>query len=77
TEIKKTGISEVIEKNGYYFVIQVKNILPESEKTMAESKGKLISDYQQFLEKNWVDALKNEFKVIINQPVFDAIKKQM
>jgi len=77
TEIMKTGISEVIEKNGYYFVIQVKNILPESEKTMAESKGKLISDYQQFLEKNWVDALKNEFKVIINQPVFDSIKKQM
>ena len=30
-------------------------------KTLEECKGKVINDYQQFLEENWVKDLKNEF----------------
>jgi peptidyl-prolyl cis-trans isomerase SurA len=36
-----------------------------------------MSDYQQFLESNWVNELKKEFDVKIQPDVFASIKKQL
>jgi len=36
-----------------------------------------MSDYQQFLESNWVNDLKKEFVVKVQPEVFYAIKKQL
>ena len=35
------------------------------------------SDYQQFLENNWVDELKTEFTIKINTEVFSKVKNQL
>jgi hypothetical protein len=42
-------------------------------KTLDECKGKTINDYQQYLEENWVKDLKGEFKVEVNQDVFEKV----
>ena len=73
----ETGISEIIKDGEYYFVIKVNNTLPAGPKTLDECKGKVINDYQQYLEENWVIDLKNEFKVEVNQAVFENVKKQL
>ena len=36
-----------------------------------------INDYQQFLEATWVDDLKKEFTVKINQETFEIAKQQL
>ncbi len=73
----EAGISEIIKEGEYYFVTKVNAILPSGPKALDECKGKAINDYQQFLEDNWVKDLKNEFKVEVNQTVFENIKKQL
>ena len=71
------GVSDVFKEGEYYFVTKVDKILPESVKTLDECKGKIVNDYQQYLEQRWVDDLKQEFIVKINQDVFESIKKQL
>lgn len=71
------GVTKITKKGEYYFVGNVHNIKPETPKTMEECKGKLISDYQQYLESNWVSDLKQDFNVKINQDVFDQVKANM
>ena len=71
------GVSDVFKEGEYYFVTNVEKILPESVKTLDECKGKIVNDYQQYLEQRWVDDLKQEFTVKINKDVFDRVKKQL
>jgi len=73
----ETGISEISKEGEYYFVNKVNKTLPAGPKALDECKGKVINDYQQYLEENWVKDLKNEFKVEVNQTVFESIKKQL
>ena len=70
----KTGISNVFKDQDFYFVNQVIKVIPARAKTLDEVRGKAINDYQQFLEDNWVNNLKKEFKVSINQEVFANTK---
>jgi peptidyl-prolyl cis-trans isomerase SurA len=71
------GLSEITNKGEYYFITKVNKVLPAGAKSLEECKGKLVNDYQQYLEQNWVDELKKEFTVKVNQDVFETIKKQI
>ncbi|MET0760145.1 MAG: peptidylprolyl isomerase [Flavobacterium sp.] len=73
----QTGVSDIIKEGEYYFVTKVNKVLPAGPKTLEECKGKVINDYQQYLEENWVKDLKKEFKVEVNQPTFEKVKKQL
>jgi peptidyl-prolyl cis-trans isomerase SurA len=73
----ETGISEILKDGEYYFVTKVNATLPAGPKELDQCRGKAINDYQQYLEENWVKDLKNEFKVEVNQTVFENIKKQL
>ena len=71
------GISNVFKEGEYYFVTKVDKVLPAAPKTLDECKGKVVNDYQQYLEQRWVDDLKKEFTVKVNNDAFDHIKKQL
>ncbi|MEI7509466.1 MAG: peptidylprolyl isomerase [Flavobacterium sp.] len=71
------GVSEITNKGEYYFITKVNKVLPSGVKTLEECKGKIVNDYQQYLEQNWVDELKKEFTVKINEDVFEKVKKQI
>ena len=73
----KVGTSEIVKQGDYYFVTKIEKVLPAGSKTFDESKGKVINDYQTYLEQNWVSNLKKEFTVKINQDVFEKVKKQI
>jgi len=57
--------------------MNVKKIKPAQTKELDECKSKVINDYQQHLEATWVDELKKEFSVKVNQDVFEKVKKQI
>jgi peptidyl-prolyl cis-trans isomerase SurA len=72
-----TGVTALTLKDKYYFVVNVKNTKEAGPKEFVDCKGKVISDYQQYLENNWVDELKKEFQVKVNTDVFVKVKQQL
>ena len=76
--ISKTGVAQnIVNKDGYYYVARIKEIKPQQTKLLEECKGKVVSDYADYLEKNWIDNLKKEFKISINNDVFNKVKQQL
>ncbi|QYJ68416.1 peptidylprolyl isomerase [Flavobacterium litorale] len=73
----KEGVSKIIQEDDYYYVINTNQVLPASAKSFTECKGRVINDYQQYLESTWVDTLRDEFTVKINQNAFEKVKKQL
>jgi peptidyl-prolyl cis-trans isomerase SurA len=71
------GVSDVFSEGEYYFVTKVDKVMPAGVKTLEECKGKLINEYQQYLELRWVDDLKSEFTIKINKDAFEHVKKQL
>lgn len=71
------GVTSIVSKDNYYFVVNVKEVKEAGNKDFTDCKGKVISDYQQFLESNWVNELRKEFEVKINQDVFNKVKQQL
>ena len=71
------GVSPVVTKDEYYFVVDVTEVKQIEAKKLTECTGKVVNDYQQFLEANWVDELKKEFKIKVNSDVFQTVKKQL
>lgn len=72
-----TGVSEITKEGAFYFVTKVNKVLVAGNKTLEECKGKVINDYQQYLEQKWVEDLKKEFTVKVNQDVFNNVKIQL
>lgn len=71
------GTSAITKDGEYYFATKVDKVLPEGIKTLDECRGKLTNEYQQYLEQHWVDDLKSEFSVKINQDVFEKVKAEL
>ena len=69
----KTGVSEVIEENSNFYVINITALKPPALKTFEEAKGQLLADYQITLESDWINELRAKFKVDINQDVLAKV----
>jgi peptidyl-prolyl cis-trans isomerase SurA len=70
----KTGISKIYKHNDTSVLVQVKEVLPETQKTFEESKGAVISDYQVFKEQKWLQVLAKKYKIEINQKALKNVK---
>lgn len=77
TPVLQEGINPVTKDGGYFFLVRVNKIKPVENKTLAECKSKVINDYQQFLESTWVDNLKKEFTIQVNNLVFEKVKTEL
>ncbi len=71
------GLSPIYKDGNFYFINKVLKVIPAGNKTLDETRGKLINDYQQYLEDNWVANLKKEFKININENVFAKVKTEL
>ena len=72
-----SGVSKVYEHNQAYHVINVKEILSSSNKTLKEAKGSVVNDYQTKIEEDWLLSLRNKFKVDVNKKVFKRLKSKI
>ena len=71
------GVSAVATKDQYFYVVEVLEVKDIEAKKLSECTGKVVNDYQQFLEANWVDELKKEFKIQVNSATFQNVKLQL
>lgn len=75
-EIKK-GVSDVItEAKNDFKVVKIDKVLPETIKKLNETRGKVISDYQEFLEKEWIQNLHKKYSVTKNKKQIKKLKKK-
>ncbi|MEH6535503.1 MAG: peptidylprolyl isomerase [Psychroserpens sp.] len=73
----KEGVSNIYQHNDSYHVVMVNVVLPAGNKTLDEARGKVISDYQNYIEDNWVKILNERFDVKLNESVLKRVKKQI
>ncbi len=55
--------------------MKIESLLPKEQKTLAEARGYVIADYQDQLEAEWIEELKKQYPVKINQKVLNSIIK--
>ncbi len=55
---------------------KVDKLMPKSVKSLKEARGYVVADYQEFLEKQWMEDLAKRFKVETNQEVLNSLIKR-
>ena len=75
----ETGTLSPNDKNpsdGAFTFTKIERVLPPAKKTLAEARGYVIADYQDHLEKQWVDELRRAYKVDVNEKVLKNMAKK-
>jgi peptidyl-prolyl cis-trans isomerase SurA len=65
-----------LEQDGRAYFIQINKILPPGYKNLNETRGVATSDYQNYLEKQWVTELRQRYPVVVNQAEIDKLIKR-
>lgn len=55
---------------------KVESILPPTAKTLAEARGYAVADYQDYLEKKWVEELVKTYPVKVEESVLKGMVKK-
>ncbi len=56
-------------------LVEVLKLLPSEQKKLSDTKGKVIADYQTYLENTWLTELRRKYRVTVNQEVLYSIIK--
>ena len=71
----KKGINPIYSFGGKYYVVKVSALLPSTPKQLNEAKGIITSDYQNYLEKIWIDELNRKYTFKINESIIYSLDK--
>ena len=72
----KKGISKDIKKDdGSYVIVNVMDVLPAGDMSLNDVKGKAISDYQKYLDDQWISQLRNKYKFSVNKELLYSLIK--
>lgn len=69
---KGLSVNTTIDKQIVF--IDFENIIPPTNKTIAEAKGLITADYQNFLEKQWINTLRSKYQFTVNKEVLATVK---
>ncbi|MCB9317050.1 MAG: peptidylprolyl isomerase [Lewinellaceae bacterium] len=53
--------------------MKIEAIIPPTPKALEEARGYAVADYQEYLEKQWVERLRAEYPVEVNEAAFKAL----
>jgi peptidyl-prolyl cis-trans isomerase SurA len=73
----KKGISKIYTHNEAYHVIMVNSVMSKSVKTLDEARGRVVSDYQNQIENDWIKSLNDRYTVKVNTKVLNKVKSQI
>jgi peptidyl-prolyl cis-trans isomerase SurA len=69
------GIKDNVKNDDKIIFVNVESILPPQPKSIDEARGAITSDYQKYLEQNWIAELKSKYNVTVNKEVLEKIYK--
>ncbi len=70
----KKGVSDIIKDENSRIFVWTRSILEPMPKTLMEARGQITSDYQDFLDKQWINELRQKYSIVINENVLKGIK---
>ena len=70
----KAGTYEIVEGDQVYLIV-VNELLPKTYRTLTDSKGIIISEYQNYLEDKWIKELKSQYQIDINKEILYSLVK--
>jgi peptidyl-prolyl cis-trans isomerase SurA len=68
------GMRSNINKDKAIVIVEVTDVIAPGVKQLSEIKGLITSDYQNYLEQEWVKALKAKYTVVVNKEVLNLVK---
>jgi peptidyl-prolyl cis-trans isomerase SurA len=69
----RRGLSDNIQENGQIIIVDTKEILQSTPKKLEEARGAVTSDYQTYLEEQWIKELRSKYKYSVNKDVLYTI----
>ena len=76
SDLQKNIPKKYIDQDGTKIILITK-LLEAQPKQLDKIRGLVTSDYQNFLEAEWERALKEDYKIIINQDVLNGIRSKI
>jgi peptidyl-prolyl cis-trans isomerase SurA len=74
----KTGSISPVEvntQNNSLNFIKIEKIIAPTGKTLSEARGYAVAEYQDYLERKWLEELRSSYKIVVNQETLDKLIK--
>jgi len=68
------GTGKIYKENGRNNFVIVKKIVSPARKALDETRGQATSDYQDYLEKEWIKELRNKYEIDVNRSLLSQIE---
>ena len=80
-EAGKTDMKYLIfedpKTSGAYILIQIHKFMPSAQKSLMEAKGPITSDYQNYLENQWIDSLRAKYPIVVSTEILNLYKNRV
>jgi peptidyl-prolyl cis-trans isomerase SurA len=70
----KKGYAKTIQQGNITRFLVVNALIPSTPKTLNEIQGQVTADYQNYLDKQWIETLRAKYPVAINHDVLQQVK---
>jgi peptidyl-prolyl cis-trans isomerase SurA len=76
-KLSEEGVSEVIDEGSNNFiVVKILEVIAPQPMLLNEAKGRIINDYQEYLDRQWIEELKQQYPVKVKKRVLKKLIKQ-
>ncbi|MFC2086764.1 peptidylprolyl isomerase [Bacteroidota bacterium] len=69
----EVGVSPVIEENNKFYIVKIEEVLEPQPKSLNAARGLVIADYQNYLEKLWIEELRQKYPIEINKSLLKTL----
>jgi peptidyl-prolyl cis-trans isomerase SurA len=69
------GVQDMGKQDNRYYILNILSIKKPDYKKLSEIRGLVISDYQDYLEKKWLQQLRGKYNLTLNQAEYTRLVK--
>lgn len=69
----QSGLSENLNIDNQVIFVNILQVLPPQPKKIEEARGIITAEYQNYLEKNWIQELRTKYSFKVNNEVLKSI----
>lgn len=70
----KKGSIAMIENEGVFYVVHLQDVIPAQPKAIDEARGIITAEYQNHLEKTWIESLRSKYDYKVNREVLHMLQ---
>jgi peptidyl-prolyl cis-trans isomerase SurA len=76
SELLSNKMKVISNPNGPYTIVYAKEVFTSpGQKSLAEARGYVVAEYQDYLEKKWNEKMRKEYPMTVNEKVFKSMVK--